>query len=67
MKTIEEKCFALFGRTKLESSVNFDESNNGKNSDGNKIEVVVTGADAEFEDDSQNDYLGGYLNKYYNK
>ncbi|MCR1960216.1 hypothetical protein CWE04_11780 [Thomasclavelia cocleata] len=67
LKTIEEKCFALFGRTKLESSVNFDESNNGKNSDGNKIEVVVTGADAEFEDDSQNDYLGGYLNKYYNK
>lgn len=62
VQTIEEKCFALFGKIKLESDTDFDEGN-----DDNEVEVVVTGADTEFEDDSQNDYLGGYLNKYYNK
>lgn len=62
LETIEEKCFALVGKIKLETSVEFD-----KEKDNDEVEVVVTGANTEFEDDTHDDYLGGYLNKYYNK
>lgn len=60
LKTVEEKCYALVGKKNLQTNVDFD-------NEDSRLDIVVTGTDDEYEDESSPLFCGGILEKYYKK
>lgn len=60
LKTVEEKCYALVGKKNLQTNVDFD-------NEDSRLDIVVTGTDDEYEEESNPLFCGGILEKYYKK